>query len=83
MFFGCSSLTNINLSNFNTNNITVMRYMFAKCSSLTNIDLFKFNTNKVIDMKGMFYGCGKLNRNGIITKDKKVLERLNLWIKFS
>ena len=57
--------------------------MFAKCSSLTNIDLSKFNTNKVIDMKGMFYGCGKLNRNGIITKDKKVLEQLNLWIKFS
>ena len=83
MFFGCSSLTNINLSNFNTNNITVMRYMFAKCLSLTNIDLSKFNTNKVIDMKGMFYGCGKLNRNGIITKDKKVLEQLNLWIKFS
>ena len=83
MFFGCSSLANINLSNFNTNNFTGMCYMFAKCSSLTNIDLSKFNTNKVIDMKGMFYGCGKLNRNGIITKDKKVLEQLNLWIKFS
>ena len=57
-----------------------MNFMFYGCSSLTNIDLSNFNTNKVRDMKGMFYGCGKLNRNGIITKDKKVLEQLNLWI---
>ena len=28
MFNGCSSLTNINLSNFNTNNVTNMSDMF-------------------------------------------------------
>ena len=31
----CSSLTNINLSNFNTNNVTYMSDMFYGCSSLT------------------------------------------------
>ena len=35
MFYGCSSLTNINLSNFNTNNVTDMGCMFRGCSSLT------------------------------------------------
>ena len=30
----CSSLTNINLSNFNTQNVTYMIYMFYKCSYL-------------------------------------------------
>ena len=60
-----------------------MSCMFFGCSSLTNINLSNFNTNKVTDMNFMFIGCGKLNRNGIITKDKKVLEQLNLWIKFS
>ena len=34
MFDGCSSLTNIDLSNFNTNNVTNMSGMFNLCSSL-------------------------------------------------
>ena len=32
MFFGCSSLKELNLSNFNTNNVTDMRGMFYECS---------------------------------------------------
>ena len=38
MFFGCSSLTNLNLSNFNTQNVTHMSSMFYNCSSLTNLN---------------------------------------------
>ena len=34
MFSGCSSLTNINLSNFNTNNDTDIQNMFKGCSKL-------------------------------------------------
>ena len=44
MFSKCSSLTNIDLSNFNTNNVTDMCYLFSKCTSLTNINLSNFNT---------------------------------------
>ena len=32
MFNGCSSLKELNLSNFNTNNVTNMRGMFFGCS---------------------------------------------------
>ena len=32
MFSGCSSLKEINLSNFNTNNVTNIIYMFNRCS---------------------------------------------------
>ena len=32
MFRGCSSLSEINLSNFNTNNVTNMSGMFNRCS---------------------------------------------------
>ena len=35
MFSGCSSLTNINLSNFNTNNVNYMSGMFFCCKQLT------------------------------------------------
>ena len=31
MFSGCSSLKELNLSNFNTNNVIYMSYMFSKC----------------------------------------------------
>ena len=76
MFSGCSSLTNINLSNFNTNNvnnmshmffgcifknkITKTNYMFNGCSSLSNINLSNFNTNNVNNMSDMFSGCSSL-----------------------
>ena len=32
MFYECSSLKELNLSNFNTNNATDMRSMFSGCS---------------------------------------------------
>ena len=44
MFKGCNSLTNIDLSNFNTQNVMNMSYMFCECNSLTNIDLSNFKT---------------------------------------
>ena len=34
MFYECNELTNINLSNFNTNNVTHMSGFFESCSSL-------------------------------------------------
>ena len=34
MFWKCSSLNNINLSNFNTNNVKDMSWMFGGCKSL-------------------------------------------------
>ena len=34
MFESCKSLKNLDLSNFNTQNVTVMSYMFDNCKSL-------------------------------------------------
>ena len=73
MFRGCSSLTNINLSNFNTNNVTNMGCMFYGCSSLTNINLSNFNTNNVTDMSAMFLNCSSLT--SLNTIDEKILKQ--------
>ena len=54
MFGDCKLLTNINLSNFNTNNVTNMNCMFYGCSSLKDINLSNFNTNNVTNMNSMF-----------------------------
>ena len=35
MLYGCKSLTNIDLSNFNTQNVTNMSFMFSKCYSFS------------------------------------------------
>ena len=41
----CTSLTSLNLFNFNNNNIKDMNYIFNKCTSLTSLNLFNFNNN--------------------------------------
>ena len=44
MFDGCQSLQKINVSNFDTSNVSDMSYMFSSCKSLTSIDVSHFNT---------------------------------------
>ena len=51
MFYDCNSLTNLNLSNFNTQNVTNMRYMFYNYKSLTNLNLSNFNVQMLLIWK--------------------------------
>ena len=61
MFNGCSSLKELKLNHFNTDNITDMSYMFSQCSSLKELlNLDNFDTHKVTNMGGMFSGCSSL-----------------------
>ena len=60
MFGGCSSLTSLDVSKFDTSNVTSMGGMFSDCSSLTSLDVSKFDTSKVTNMRYMFKGCSKL-----------------------
>ena len=60
MFNGCSSLTTLDVSNFNTDDVTDMGWMFNGCSNLTTLDVSKFNTANVTDMGWMFCGCSSL-----------------------
>ena len=60
MFSNCSSLKELDLSNFNTNKVTDMSYMFYNCSSLKKLDISNFNTNKVKVVSYMFYECSSL-----------------------
>ena len=59
MFYGCSSLLSLDLSNFNTQNVASMEGMFFNCSSLSS-DLSNFNTQNVKSMIYMFYSCSLL-----------------------
>ena len=60
MFSNCSGLTSLDLSSFNTSNVTSMKSMFEHCSGLTSLDLSSFDTSKVNSMEYMFNYCGNL-----------------------
>ena len=55
--FYISSLKELNLNNFNTNNVINMSCMFSGCSSLKELNLNNFNTNNVTYMSYMFSKC--------------------------
>jgi surface protein len=54
MFRGASSLTEIDLSSFNTSNVVDMGWMFFGASGLETLDVTGFDTRNVIDMGLMF-----------------------------
>ena len=60
MFYYCSNLTNLDVSNFDTSKVTKMGSMFRSCSSLTELDVSNFNTTSVTDMNYMFCSCSSL-----------------------
>ena len=60
MFSECSNLTTLDLSGFDTSNVTDMCGMFFNCSGLTTLDLSGFDTSNVMDMRVMFHGCSGL-----------------------
>ena len=61
MFYNCSTLTSLDLSNFNTANVMEMGNMFNACSALTTIYASdEFVTTKVEIGSDMFSGCTKL-----------------------
>ena len=60
MFYDCSSLTGLDVSNFDTSNVTSMSCMFEGCSNLTSLNLSNFNTSNVTSMSCMFEECSNL-----------------------
>ena len=64
MFKYCKSLTNLDLSSFNTSKVKYMGSlytgMFTDCSKLTNLYISNFDTSNVRDMGNMFYNCSSL-----------------------
>ena len=60
MFAQCSSLTSLDLSSFNTSNVTDMRGLFEGCKNLTSLNISGFNTSNVKYMDAMFMDCSGL-----------------------
>lgn len=55
-------ITQIDLSEYNTSEITNMSLMFSGCLSLKELCLDNFNTSNVVDMFGMFSLCVSITK---------------------
>ena len=60
MFKDCSLLQKLDVSNFNTSNVTNMDEMFSGCKLFEELNVFNFNTNEVTSMQSMFKDCKNL-----------------------
>ena len=60
MFRDLSNLTSLDVSSFDTSQVTNMEAMFAGMSNLTSLNLSNFDTSKVTRMNSMFEGVSRL-----------------------
>ena len=74
MFYGCSNVTTLDVSKFDTRNVTYMGSMFRGCSSLTTLEANNFDTSNVINMSFMFYDC--INLTTIYVSDNFVTNQV-------
>ncbi len=81
MFFDCTSLISLDLSNFSTDNITNMEGMFHNCSELKSLNLFNLNTEKVTDMYALFGNCHSLTALDLSNFDTSNV--INMMFMFS
>ena len=77
MFSHMSSLTTLDLSNFDTSQVTDMGSMFEGMESLISLDLSSFRTENVRDMNSMFFGMTKLSNLNIENFDTRNVTGMN------
>ena len=77
MFYGCSSLIYLNLSNFDTSYSINMSHMFHDCSSLLNLNLSNLDTENVSDMSYMFSDCKYLPNINLSNFDTKKVTNMS------
>ena len=77
MFYDCKSLINIDLSNFNAQNVTNMSNLFSGCSSLRNINLSNLNTQNVTNMESLFCDCSSLTNINLSNFDTQKVKNMS------
>ena len=71
------NILEIDLSNFDTSQVTNMREMFYDMHNLTALDLSNFDTSKVTDMSSMFYRVSNLTTLDLSNFDTSQVTDMN------
>ena len=81
MFEGCSSLTSLDLSHFDTRNVEYMNYMFSNCRSLESLDVSNFDASLVNNtdygLTCMFASCESLTELNLSNFNTKGVKNMN------
>ena len=59
-FFGCSSLTDVDLRGLDTTGTTTMAFMFSRASAVESLDLSMLDTSSCTDFSDVFQDCTSL-----------------------
>ena len=76
-FADFDKMTSIDLSAFDTSEVTDMEEMFASCRSLTSLDVSKFDTSQVTYMILMFNNCSSLTSLDVSNFDTSKVTDMN------
>ena len=60
LFYNCNNIISIDLSLFDSSEVTKTNYMFSRCNNLLYINFFNFDTTNTTDMSYMFSQCSNL-----------------------
>ena len=71
MFLDCTSLIEVDLSLFNSQNIKNVYGMFSNCRNLAKVNFSSFNTKNVVNMGSMFYSCRSLTKLDLSSFDTR------------
>ena len=83
MFSDCNSLTNLDVSKWDTSNVTGMNGMFGNCYKLTSLDVSNWNTSNVTNMSWMFRDCNSLTTIKGVIDMKSCTSLDNMFYKCS
>ena len=81
MFIGYNGIS-LDLSNFNTSNVTDMNSMFRSCDYLTSLNVSNWNTTNVTNMSQMFQNCESLTSLDLSNFDTSNVTDMN-WMFFN
>ena len=60
LFFGCTGLTSVDMSDLNLSGVETMQSMFGSCTGLETVKFGNLNSSKLQSLEGLFSGCSKL-----------------------
>jgi prepilin-type N-terminal cleavage/methylation domain-containing protein len=84
IFRANKQITHLDLSNWDTSNVTNMQGMFFDCNTLVDVDVSHFNTSNVTNMSHVFHKCYEIqyiNVSNWDTSNVTILREFVSWDK--
>ena len=82
MLYGCSALTSIDTTGWDTSKVTNMGHMFYYCNALTTLDVSKWDTSKVTYMNYMFNNCKSLTTLDVSKWDTSKVTKMHWMFQY-